>query len=76
MGSAVGRAEGGHILCAPCLSRWFATQTSMREESGLQRKTRRVCPVCQTELRATCKDMRDEADRYHLGLLKIEGTWD
>jgi hypothetical protein len=70
-GEAVGCAESSHVLCAPCLERWFASQSALREESGLLRLRRRACPVCQTELRAAGAELRADIDRYAMGLLKV-----
>ena len=74
-GCAVGRAESRHLVCAPSLSRWFTTQASLREESGLPKQTRRTCPVCQSELRGTGSEMRCGAGEYAMGLLKLANTW-
>ena len=59
---AGGRAESSHVLCAPCLERWFASQTALREESGLLPLTRRACPVCKSALRAAGAELRADAD--------------
>ena len=74
-GDSVGCAESSHVLCAPCLDRWFASQRLLREESGLLPLRRRMCPVCKSELRAVGADLRADASRYAMGLLKVEGTW-
>ena len=76
VGCAVGRAESGHVLCVPCLGRWFSSQAALRDESGLSKQTRRTCPVCQAELRTTGSEMRGVgADQYAMGLQKVAGTW-
>ena len=74
-GSAVGCAESSHVLCAKCLERWFAAQNELRQKSSLPPLRRKLCPVCNCELRATQGDMRGNADRYALGLLKVHATW-
>lgn len=74
-GCAIGCAEECHYLCAPCLYTWLASETSLRAERGLNAQTRRSCPVCKSELRAAASAVRSEADRYVMGLLKVEGTW-
>ena len=75
VGCAVGRAESWHVLCAPCLGRWFSSQAALRDDSGLSKQTRRTCPVCQAELRTTGSEMRGVADQYAMGLQKVAGTW-
>ena len=75
VGCAVGRAESWHVLCAPCLGRWYSSQAALRDESGLSKQTRRTCPVCQAELRTTGSEMRGVADQYAMGLQKVAGTW-
>ena len=70
-GSSVGVAEESHVLCVPCLERWFASQNELRREQRLSELVRRTCPVCQAELRA----VRGEAD-FHLGLQKIDWSWE
>jgi hypothetical protein len=75
VGCAVGSAESWHVLCAPCLGRWFSSQAALRDESGLSKQTRRTCPVCQAELRTTGSEMRGVADQYAMGLQKVAGTW-
>ena len=75
VGGAVGHAESSHLMCASCLSRWFASQALLREERGLPKQTRRFCPVCQSEVRAMCSEMRSDANKYAMGLLKVAGTW-
>lgn len=75
-GSAIGCAEEHHLLCAPCLYRWFASEKSLREAGGRHALTgRRTCPVCKSELRAAGSAIRANADSYVMGLLKVEGTW-
>ena len=75
-GRAVGCAESWHVLCAPCLERWFSSQAALRDEFGLPKQTRRSCPVCQAELRAAGSEIRGVADQYAMGLQKVAGTWD
>jgi hypothetical protein len=72
--SAVPKA-GWHVLCAPCLGRWYTSQAALRDEFGLPKQTRRSCPVCQTELRAAGSEIRGVADHYAMGLQKVAGTW-
>ena len=74
-GCAVGRAESWHVLCAPCLGRWYTSQAGLRDEFGLLKQTRRTCPVCQAELRTTGSEMRGVAGQYAMGLQKVAGTW-
>ena len=75
VGHAVGAAESAHIMCASCLSRWWEVQNESREVRGLEPLVRRMCPVCKCELRRAAGDMRAEADKFHFGLLKMEGSW-
>ena len=75
-GRAVGCAESWHVLCAPCLGRWYSSQAALRDEFGLPKQTRRSCPVCQAELRAAGSEIRGVADQYAMGLQKVAGTWD
>ena len=73
VGMAVGKAEESHVLCAPCLERWFVAQNELRAQHKplpLPALTRRSCPVCRNELRSLRGD-----DGSHLGLQKLEGTW-
>lgn len=74
-GSAIGCAEEGHLLCAPCLERWFVAQNELRAERGLTALTRRTCPVCQCTLRNGGSETRSNTDKYHLGLVKLEWSW-
>ena len=74
-GSALGCAEDGHHICAPCLYQWFAAEQALRTDKGLNLLSRRTCPVCKSELRAAGSDIRSDADKYVMGLLKIERTW-
>jgi len=71
---AVSSAQDSHILCAPCLERWFVSRNQIREEHGLSPLARRKCPICQSELRMTGA-LRANAIQYALGLPKVEGTW-
>ena len=73
--SAVGCAEESHSICAACLYRWLGSETSLREQKGLGPQTRRTCPVCKCELRAAGSEVHADADRFVMGLLKVEGTW-
>ena len=70
-GSSVGVAEESHVLCVPCLERWFASQNELRREQKLPERIRRSCPICQAELRV----VRGEAN-LHLGLHKIDWSWE
>ena len=74
-GSALGCAEDGHHICAPCLYQWLASETSLRAKKGLTSQSRRTCPVCRSELRAAAREIRIDANKYAMGLLKVEGTW-
>ena len=74
-GCAVGCAESCHVLCAPCLGRWYTSQADLRDEFGLPKQNRRTCPVCQAELRTAGSEMRGVADQYAMGLQKVAGTW-
>jgi hypothetical protein len=74
-GSALGCAEDGHHICAPCLYQWFAAEQGLRAGKGLGLQSRRTCPVCKSELRAAASEIRSDADKYVMGLLKIERTW-
>ena len=75
VGEAVGCAESSHVICAPCLYRWFASQIELREANGLLPHRRKQCPICRSELRASGGAVRADSDRYVMGLLKVEGTW-
>ena len=70
----VGCAERAHVLCATCLSRWWDAQNQLRQARGERASARKVCPCCKVELRLT-SEMRNDTARYHMGLLKVEGTW-
>ena len=70
----------GHVLCAPCLTKWFPSQAGLREDANELREdangrnnnsNRRLCPVCKVELREVRGDTR-----FQYGLLKIRETWD
>lgn len=74
-GSSLGCAEDSHHICAPCLYRWFASETSLRVDKGLNPHMRRTCPVCRSELRSAGSAIRSDADKYVMGLLKVERTW-
>lgn len=69
-GHAVGCAEESHVLCVPCLERWFVAQNELRAQADLSARGRRVCPVCQVELRS----VREPG--FHLGLRKLEWSWE
>jgi len=73
IGSSVGCAESAHVLCAACLVRWWAAQNQLRVAKGLEPLHRKVCPCCKSELRLT-GEMRGDV-RFHMGLLKVPGTW-
>ena len=73
-GTEAESAEAGHVVCAPCLTRWWASQTSLRADKGAAPLVRRLCPVCTCELRAADGDRRN-SERYAMGLLKVAGTW-
>jgi len=74
VGVAVGCAESAHVLCAACLSRWWAAHNQLRAAKGLDALHRKVCPCCKAELRQT-GEMRGDSN-FHMGLLKVHGTWD
>lgn len=74
-GSAVGCGEAGHVLCMPCLERWFKKKNELRHKHALGALRRRCCPVCQVELRTTSSAMRKDAERYVLGLEKLDWSW-
>jgi len=69
-----GCAEVGHVLCAPCLERWWGVQNQLRAEKQLEPLVRRSCPVCRCELRRTGGAMRADP-RYFMGLLKLTWSW-
>jgi len=71
--SLTGCAESSHVLCVPCLDRWFRSQGMLREERGLPPLARRSCPVCKCELRAAGSSMRSNG--MWMGLHKIAHTW-
>ena len=73
-GSKIGCAATGHLICSPCLDRWFVAQRSLLIEAGLQPRSRRECPICKTTLRAVGSDVRSD-DLYYMGLRKLEDTW-
>ena len=75
-GAAIGCAEEGHVLCKPCLTRWFCANQELRAESGLNWSTRRCCPVCRCELRGSGVEVRDQCAHFWMGLSKVESTWD
>lgn len=75
VGAPIGSAENAHVVCAGCLERWWDAQNKQRMENSLEPLHRRCCPVCKTELRRAGGEMRCDADKYHIGLLKIPGTW-
>ena len=54
---------------------WFAAEAALRADKGLSQQSRRTCPVCKSELRAACSDIRSDADKYVMGMRKIERTW-
>jgi len=73
-GAAVGCAEASHVVCASCLDRWAVAQNELRSKQGLSKLIRKCCPACKTELRIT-GEHRGDASLYHMGLLKVAGTW-
>ena len=83
-GCAYGCAESPHVVCAPCLGRWFSSQAALRAEKGLPKQTRRTCPVCQVELRASGSEMRGicgpvcdgaEENGQYLEAAWLRGQW-
>ena len=75
LGSAIGMAEEAHVVCAPCLARWWAAQSQLYAAKGMRAMVRKVCPCCKCELRSTT-ETRAEPDRFHsTGLLKVASTW-
>jgi len=75
VGEAVGSAESSHIVCAPCLTQWFAAQTLLLEEGSRRQQRRRCCPVCKSELRAAGAELRANSEQYAMGLLKVASSW-
>ena len=76
LGQLIGCAEQAHILCMPCLSRWFGCAQKLRAQNGLNSISRRCCPVCRCELRAAGTELRASgADKFWMGLRKIEESW-
>jgi len=75
VGDAVGCAERAHVLCATCLVRWWEAEKALRMQNGLDAPLRKVCPCCKIEIRNT-GDTRRESHLYHMGLLKVTGTWE
>ena len=73
-GHAVGCAEESHVLCYPCLEKWFLSQNELRQQQGLPGLTRRSCPVCKSELRSTSGEVR--AGEFVLGLQKLGWSWE
>ena len=74
-GSALGCAEDGHHICAPCLYQWFAAEMTLRAGKGLKLPSRRTCPICKSELLVASSEIRSDSDKYVMGLLKVERTW-
>lgn len=70
VGSAIGCAEESHVICVPCLERWFEARNELRAERSLGALVRRSCPVCQAELRAVRGD-----SAFHFGLQKLPWSW-
>ena len=70
-----GCAEHAHVLCAPCLGRWWDAQTRLRAEKDLELRLRRTCPVCRCELRRTGGEMRADSKSFYLGLQKLQWSW-
>ena len=76
VGSAVGCAESAHVICAGCLVRWWEAQNKIHAAAGNSSvNVRKSCPCCRCELRQT-GETRADSEHYHMGLLKVEGTWD
>ena len=74
VGSTVGRATEAHVLCVPCLDRWFISRNELRQQRGLAALTRRSCPVCMSELRTANGDVRGDGAMI-LGMQKLEWSW-
>jgi hypothetical protein len=74
LGSAMGCAEEGHVLCAPCLERWYLAQNALRAEKGLSPLIRRSCPVCKVELRLAAGEVRTDAT-FTMGLPRVAWSW-
>ena len=70
-----GCAEHAHVLCAPCLGRWWDAQNRLRAEKDLELRLRRTCPVCRCELRRTGGEMRADSQSFYLGLQKLQWSW-
>lgn len=75
-GKEVGTStESDHVLCKPCLERWYASQKELRGMRGLAPLARRQCPVCTRELRAAANSARSKPSQFEMGLEKLMHTW-
>ena len=74
VGSAVGSAENGHVICLPCLERWHSSQNELLEKQSMPPLSRLACPICKTELRSAIGEVRGDGS-FHLGLRKLEASW-
>ena len=75
VGSAVGMADEAHVVCAPCLTRWWEAQNKLLASKGKSISARKKCPCCRCDIRSTV-ETRAEPDRFHsTGLMKIRNTW-
>ena len=75
VGSAVGMADEAHVVCAPCLTRWWEAQNKLLAAKGKSISARKRCPCCRCEIRSTV-ETRAQPDCFHsTGLMKIPGTW-
>jgi len=74
-GRTASGGSNGHLLCKPCLDRWFVSQTALRAERGLPLLTCKQCPVCQCELRSAGSSSRYDRNSTALGLCKLTHTW-
>eukprot|EP00966_Prymnesium_polylepis_P070616 1641075-Prymnesium_polylepis.1 len=73
--STAGCAASGHLICYPCLNRWFDAQRVLREGAGLQPLYRCECPICRTALQAV-RNISGNGASYAMGLRKLEATWE
>lgn len=73
-GQVIGCAESAHVVCASCLTRWWDAQNQLYHQRQMGPVLRKVCPCCRSELRQT-NETRADSEHYHLGLLKVPGTW-
>lgn len=68
-GEAIGCAANYHVVCEPCLEKFHSVSSAATPAAS-----RRSCPVCKCEL-SSRGGVRDDPEKYALGLLKVQGTW-